>query len=57
MSTQEDRLREMTDEELTSIVLELEARAEQFSADTRLVVNDELRRRRMPLIGFGRARY
>ncbi len=53
----EDWLREMSDSELDGIVHELEARAEQFDAKTRLQVNDELRRRKKPLIGFGTSRY
>jgi hypothetical protein len=55
--TQSDWLRVMADHELAALVTELEARAEQFSAQTRQEVNDELRRRKMPLIGAGQARY
>lgn len=50
-------LRSLTDEELAVVVAELEARAEQFDAKVRLQVNDELRRRHLPLIGFGKARH
>jgi ribosomal protein L29 len=53
----EDRLRDLSDAELVALVVELEERAEQFDARTRLRVNDELRRRRLPLIGFGRSRH
>jgi hypothetical protein len=42
-----DYLRHLTDAELEAVVAELEERAEQFSADVRMAVNDELRRRRM----------
>lgn len=56
MRNQEDWLREMTDEELMLTVQELESRAEQFSSETRMRFNDELRRRKMPLIGVGRSR-
>lgn len=52
-----DWLRKLSDAELAAVVAELEGRAEQFSADVRVQVNDELRRRRMPLIGFGRSRH
>jgi hypothetical protein len=54
---QEDRLRAHTDEELLDIAHELEARAEQFDAKTRQIVNDELRRRKLPLLGFGTSRF
>jgi hypothetical protein len=47
----------MTDAELTATAHELETRAEQFDAGTRMLVNDELRKRRMPLLGFGNSRY
>jgi len=54
---QEDWIRQHTDEELLSIARELEMRAEQFDAKTRQIVNDELRRRHMPLLGFGTSRF
>jgi hypothetical protein len=44
----------MTDAELAAVVAELEDRAEQFSAQVRSQVNDELRRRRLPVIGCRR---
>ena len=50
-------LRAMTNEELTAVAMELEARAEQFDSQTRQLVNDELRRRKLPTIGFGRSRF
>lgn len=52
-----DWLRDMTDDEVLSVAAELEARAEQFNAATRQLVNDELRRRKLPLLGFGRSRH
>lgn len=47
----------MSDQELLVVVAELEARAEQFDANTRLLVNDELRRRKLPTISFGKSRH
>jgi hypothetical protein len=55
--TQSDWLRALADHELAALVIELEERAEQFSASTRQAVNDELRRRKMPLIGAGKSRH
>lgn len=52
-----DWLKEHTDEELLVIVHDMETRAEQFSPEARQMLNDELRRRKMPLIGFGKSRY
>lgn len=52
-----DSLRDYTDDELQVLVKELEARAEQFSSQVRQEMNDELRRRGLPLIGFGTSRY
>lgn len=52
-----DWLRDMTDAELDVLAEELEGRAEQFDAGTRLLVNDELRRRGKPLLGFGTSRH
>ncbi len=40
-------LRDLDDEELYQIARELYWRAEQFTSRVRMVVNDELRRRRM----------
>lgn len=57
MSREDVTLRHHTDEELLGIARELEARAEQFDAKTRQVINDELRRRKLPLIGFGTSRF
>lgn len=53
----EERLREHTDAELIELARELEERAEQFSAEVRIQMNDELRRRGLPLLGFGKSRY
>lgn len=50
-------LRDMSDHELTALALELEERSEQFDATTRMQVNDELRHRKMPTLGFGRSRF
>jgi hypothetical protein len=52
-----DYLRHLSDAELQVIVAELEERAEQFSSITRQLVNDELRWRKMPLIGAGKSRH
>lgn len=46
-----DRLRPLSDLELEGLVAELEERGEQFDASLRQKVNDELRRRRMRLVG------
>ncbi len=46
----EAALRKMTDAELAAIVAELEERADLFDAKTRQLLNDELRRRRLPLV-------
>jgi hypothetical protein len=54
---QEDRLRSCSDAELLEIATELQERAEQFDARTRMLVNDELRRRKMAVIGAGRSRH
>jgi hypothetical protein len=43
-------LRTFTDDELRAVVAELEERTEQFDAKVRQQVNDELRRRRLPLV-------
>jgi len=55
--SQQEWLRLLSDAELAAVVAELEARAEQFSMATRAAVNDELRRRKMPLLGVGRSRH
>lgn len=52
-----DHLRHLTDQELDALVDELVSRSEEFDAAVRLQVNDELRRRKKPLIGFGRSRH
>lgn len=46
--TQADRLRAMSDIELWEVARELYWRAEQFPSEIRMIVNDELRHRRMP---------
>lgn len=55
--TMADWLRGHTDAELLAIAGELQERAEQFDARARQAVNDELRRRKMPLVGVGRSRH
>lgn len=45
---QSHELRRMTDDEVWEIARELYWRAEQFDSRTRMIVNDELRRRHMP---------
>lgn len=52
-----DWLKKHTDKELLNIALEMHERAEQFSSEARQVMNDELRRRKLPLIGFGTSRF
>jgi hypothetical protein len=52
-----DWLRSHTDEELLAIAADLQERAECFDAGTRLLVNDELRRRKLPTIGVGTSRH
>lgn len=52
-----DWLRDHTDEELLEIAREMQARAEQFDGNARQLVNDELRRRKLPTIGYGTSRY
>ena len=49
--SQEDRLRGLTDDELRAVVVEIEGRPDQFDQKVRTLVNDELRRRRWPLVG------
>lgn len=56
MTSQSDRLELMTDAELEAIVEELAERGDQFDAKTRMLVNDELRRRRLPLVDVPRRR-
>lgn len=53
----ETRLRHLTDLELQIVAEELQDRAEEFDARARTQVNDELRRRKMPIIGAGRSRH
>lgn len=52
-----DWLRGHTDAELLAIAADMEARAEQFDSGTRQLLNDELRRRKLPIIGFGTSRF
>jgi hypothetical protein len=54
---QQEWLRHLSDAELTALVEEVQERAEQFSAQTRSLINDELRRRKMPVIGVGKSRH
>jgi len=53
----QDWLKGHTDDELLEIAREMEARAEQFNSQARQVMNDELRRRKLPILGFGKSRY
>lgn len=50
-------LRGLSDTDLLAVAGELQDRAEQFDARTRMQVNDELRRRKMPIVGAGRSRH
>lgn len=52
-----DWLRGHTDEEILAIAREMESRAEQFDSKARQVMNDELRRRKLPTISFGSSRF
>ena len=52
-----DWLKDHTDDELLAIAAEMEARAEQFDAGARQLMNDELRRRKLPVIGVGTSRF
>jgi hypothetical protein len=47
---QAERLQDLSDEELRQVGRELYWRAEQFTSRTRQVVNDELRRRHLPIV-------
>lgn len=53
----QDWLRGHTNEELLAIAHEMEARAEQFNSEARQLMNDELRRRKLPTLGYGTSRY
>lgn len=55
--SQSDRLRHHTDAELLAVAGELQERAEQFDARARQAVNDELRRRKLPVVSVGRSRH
>ena len=50
-------LRKHTDEELIALRNEMEARAEQFDSQARQLLNDELRRRRIPIVEIGKSRH
>lgn len=52
-----DWLREMTDIELVAVVQELQERAECFDANCRSLINDELRRRKLPVVSYGTSRH
>ena len=52
-----DWLKDHTDAELLVIAADLEKRAECFDANTRQLSNDELRRRKLPLVGVGTSRH
>lgn len=57
MSGQAEWLRLLLDSELLAVAEELQERAEQFDAQARMRINDELRRRKMPVVGAGRSRH
>lgn len=46
-----DYLRELTDAELQAVAKEMDERHEQFTATVRQQINDEFRRRKLPLKG------
>lgn len=50
MNLSSDWLRKLNDTEIRALSSEFQERAEQFDAKTRMLVNDELRRRRMPTV-------
>lgn len=50
-------LKDHTDKEVLEIAHDMESRAEYFSAEARVIMNDELRRRKLPLLGYGKSRY
>lgn len=50
MSSEEDRLKSMSDAELQAIVADVEQRAELFDTRIKSLINDELRRRRKKVI-------
>lgn len=52
-----DWLKGHTDAELLAIARDMENRAEQFNSEARQIMNDELRRRKLPLLGYGTSRY
>ena len=52
-----DWLKDHTDEELLMLAREMEVRAEQFDSGARQLMNDELRRRKLPIIGYGGSRF
>lgn len=55
--SQETSLRSLSDAELLAVAEELQERAEQFDAQARMRINDELRRRKLPVVGAGRSRH
>jgi D-arabinose 5-phosphate isomerase GutQ len=52
-----ESLRAHTNAELLALAGELQERAEQFDAKTRMLINDELRRRKLPVVGAGKSRH
>lgn len=57
MAQHPEWLREHTDDEILAIAADMEKRAECFDASARQAMNDELRRRKLPTIGYGTSRY
>jgi hypothetical protein len=52
-----DWLRRHTDEEIQAIAQEMFERAEQFNAEARMLLNDELRRRKLPIVEIGTSKH
>lgn len=52
-----DWLKNHTDEELLIIAQEMHERAEEFNSEARQLLNDELRRRKMQVVGYGKSRH
>jgi hypothetical protein len=52
-----DWLRGHTDEEIQAIAHEMYERAEQFSPEARSLLNDELRRRKLPIVEIGTSKH
>ena len=57
MAQHPEWLREHTDDEILAIAADMEKRSECFDASARQAMNDELRRRKLPTLGYGTSRY